>query len=241
MKDVRQVVNENVVPLKAPVDSAGTAFATPWVDLKNALHATFFDYFGVVTATSADQNIVVTMEAATAATSNAEVAIAFKYRLSAATGNNTWGAVTAVAATGLSLDTTSSDGMMLMIDIDPAALEAQLADARFVRLVQGIDAGAPERVGMGPEHTLGSRGGARGELHAEGRHRILRACRQDDRVGVEPREAVLEGRAPLGGRIAVVGLGHGQPAQVRAVRGHQGPQARLRDARDGAAVARVPV
>lgn len=141
MKDARFVVGENVIPLKAPVDSAGTAYASPWVDLKNALHATFFDFFGVVTATSADQNVVVTVEAATAAASGAEVAVAFKYRLSGATGANTWGAITAVTSAGLSLDTTTVDGKLLMIDIDPAALESALADARFVRVVQGIDAG----------------------------------------------------------------------------------------------------
>lgn len=141
MKDARFGFGENIVPLKAPVDSAGTAYATPWVDLKNALHATFFWYAGVVTATSADQNVIITMEAATAAASGAEVAIAFKYRLSGATGANTWGDVTAATATGASLDTTTVDGKMLLIDIDPAALDGALADARFARLVCGIDAG----------------------------------------------------------------------------------------------------
>lgn len=144
MKDARFAFGEHIVPLKAPVDSAGTAFATPYVNLKDALHATFFAYFGVVTAASADQNIVVTMEASTAATSNAtEVALAFKYRLSGATGTDTWGAVTSVANTGVSLDTTTTDGKMLAIDIDPAAIEAAHGqrDAKFVRLVMGIDAG----------------------------------------------------------------------------------------------------
>ena len=69
MKDARLGFGQNVFPLKAPVDSAGTAYATPFVDLKNALHATFFWYGGVVTATSADQNVIITMEAATAAAS----------------------------------------------------------------------------------------------------------------------------------------------------------------------------
>lgn len=144
MKDNRFVFGENVVPLKAPVDSAGTAYATPYLDLKNALHATIFAYFGVVTATSADQNIVVTIEASTAAASNAtEVACAFKYRLSGATGANTWGAVTAATSSGVSLDTTTVDGKMLAIDIDPAALVAAHgeADCRYTRLVMGIDAG----------------------------------------------------------------------------------------------------
>lgn len=140
MKDNRFVIGENVVPLKAPVDSAGTAYATPWVDLKNALHATFFYYAGVVTATSADQAVVITMEAATAAASGSEVAIAFKYRLSGATGANSWGAITSATATGFSFATTD-DGKMVAIDIDPAALEGALADARFVRMVVGIDAG----------------------------------------------------------------------------------------------------
>ena len=140
MKDARFGFGENIVPLKAPVDSAGTAYATPWVDLKNALHATFFYYAGVVTATSADQAVVITMEAATAAASGSEVAIAFKYRLSGATGANTWGDITAATSTGYSF-ATDADGKMLLIDIDPAGLDSALADARFVRMVVGIDAG----------------------------------------------------------------------------------------------------
>ena len=140
MKDARFAFGENIVPLKAPVDSAGTAYATPFVDLKNALHATFFWYAGVVTATSADQNIVITMEAATAAASGSEVAIAFKYRLSGATGANTWGDITAATSAGYSF-ATDADGKMLLIDIDSAGLDSALADARFVRMVVGIDAG----------------------------------------------------------------------------------------------------
>lgn len=140
MKDARFGIGENIIPLKAPVDSGSTAYATPWVDLKNALHATFFYYAGVVTATSADQAVVITMEAATAAASGSEVAIAFKYRLSGATGANTWGAITDATSSGFSYGTTD-DGKMVLIDIDPAALDSALSDARFVRMVVGIDAG----------------------------------------------------------------------------------------------------
>jgi len=140
MKDARFVIGENFVPLRAPVDDAGTAYASPFVDLKNALHATFFYYAGVVTAASADQAVVITMEAATAAASGSEVAIPFKYRLSGATGANTWGAITDATASGFSFATTD-DGKMVAIDINPAALDGLLADARFVRMVVGIDAG----------------------------------------------------------------------------------------------------
>ena len=142
MKDARFGIGEHIIPLKAPVDSAGTAFATPYVDLKGALHATFFYYAGVVTAASADQPVIITFEAATsAASSAAEVQIPFKYRKSGATGTDTWGAITqGVAATGYSYGTTD-DGSMVLFDIDPAGLESLLADARFVRMVVGIDAG----------------------------------------------------------------------------------------------------
>ena len=131
----------NIIPLKAPVDSAGTAFATTYVDLKNAQWVTFYDWCGVISAASADQPVLVTIECSTAASSNAtEVAVAFKYRMSGLAAANTWGAVTAATSTGASFGTTD-DGKIMRIDIDPAALEAALPDARFVRLVQGIDAG----------------------------------------------------------------------------------------------------
>ena len=143
MKDARLGFGENIIPLKAPVDSAGTAFATPYVDLKNQLHVTFLAYFGVITSASADQSVLVTIEASTSTTSNAtEVAIPFKYRLSGATGANSWGAVTQATSTGVAV-TTTDDGKALLIDIDSAAIEAAHGqrDARFVRMVVGIDAG----------------------------------------------------------------------------------------------------
>lgn len=141
MKDARLGIGENIVPLKAPIDSAGTAYATPFVDLKSALHATFFVYFGVVTATSADQSVIVTMEAATAAASGSEVQIPFRYRVSGATGANSWGAITSATASGGATILTTDDNKMLLIDVDPAGLDNLLADARFVRAVVGIDAG----------------------------------------------------------------------------------------------------
>jgi hypothetical protein len=143
MKDVRLISVENVVPLLAPVDSAGTAYALPYIDLKNALHCTIFIFFGVVTATSVDQPVIVTVEASTAAASNAtEVAIAFKYRKAGAVGANTWGAITTATASGITVATTD-DGFLYAIDIDPAALPAAHGqdDARFIRGVVGIDAG----------------------------------------------------------------------------------------------------
>ncbi len=145
MKDTRFGFGANIVPLKAPLDSAGTAYATPYVDLKNALHCTFIAYFGNIAAASADQSVIVTVEASTSTTSNAtEVAIPFKYRKSGATGANSWGAITTVStgATGAAI-ATDDDNKMVIIDIDSAAIEAAHGqrDARFVRLVMGVDVG----------------------------------------------------------------------------------------------------
>lgn len=143
MKDARFVTGENIVPLLAPIDKAATAAATPWVNLKSSLHATFFLFLGVITAASADQNITVTMEAATAAASGSEVQIPFSYRKSGAVGANTWGAKTdvSVAATGISVDTTAEDNKLYAIDVDLAGLDSLLADASHVRLVITPDAG----------------------------------------------------------------------------------------------------
>ena len=132
---------DNILPLVAPVDTAATEKGTPFIDLRKSLRTTVLVYFGVVTATSADQNITVTLQAATSAASTSETAMAFRYRLSGATGANTWGAVTAATTAGVSLDTTTSDNKMLLIDIDPAAFPAVANDAYFARVVVTPDAG----------------------------------------------------------------------------------------------------
>ena len=46
---------ENVVNGIAPLDTITTAVSTQWIDLKAAHSIAFLAYFGVITATSADQ------------------------------------------------------------------------------------------------------------------------------------------------------------------------------------------
>lgn len=129
---------ENVVPLLAPFDRAGTLLQTPYLDLKGATRASFLLYFGVVTSTTATDELTMTLEASTASTSNAsEEAIPFQYRVSAAfaTGN-TWGAITDATSAGFSMGaSTVFDGFMLMVDLDPAKITLKKEDARYVRLV----------------------------------------------------------------------------------------------------------
>jgi hypothetical protein len=129
---------ENIVPLFAPLDRAGTLLETPYLDLQSANRASFLLYFGIVTSTTATDTLTLTMEASTASTSNAsEEAVAFQYRVSAAfaTGN-TWGALTDATSAGVSLGaSTVFDGFCIQVDVDPGAITAKKPDARWVRLV----------------------------------------------------------------------------------------------------------
>jgi hypothetical protein len=130
------VAYENVFPMLAPVDIAGTAQATPYMDLKAAQDVMLYVYVGGITTASADQTAgpVITIEAATGgASASNEVNVEFDYRLSAATGTNTWAAI-ASASAGLDL-TVTGDGKMVAIHIDPSKVAEALADARFVRAV----------------------------------------------------------------------------------------------------------
>lgn len=132
----RFVEYENVVPLLAPVDIAGTATATPYVDLKTAHDLTLFVYIGNITTASADQTAgpVVTIECATgAASASNETNYEFQYRLSSATGTNTWGAISSASA-GVDI-TVTGDGKMLAIHVDPSGVQTALADARYIRAV----------------------------------------------------------------------------------------------------------
>lgn len=136
----RYVEDVNVVPLLAPQDIAATATALPFLALKTIIDGTLYIAFGNIAAASADQSVTVTLEAATAAASGSEAAIAFDYRLSGAVGANSWGTKTAATSSGVSIATTD-DNKVLAIQIDPAAIQAAKADATHVRAVITPNAG----------------------------------------------------------------------------------------------------
>ena len=113
---------DNIVPLLAPVDIASNITISPWMDLRHAQKAAFLISFGAVTSASAADAYVITIASATVETGT-QTAIDFRYRISAATGTNTWGAVTTVAAaTGLPIVANGGDSMTVFIEIDPDAL-----------------------------------------------------------------------------------------------------------------------
>ena len=127
---------ENVMMLMAPQDIAGTATASAYVDLKTANEAMIWVVVGNITTASADQltGPVVTIQASTAASSNAtESNYEFTYRLSGTLNANTW-ATEATATAGLDL-TVTGDNKIIGIRVDPSAIAAIGADFRYVRAV----------------------------------------------------------------------------------------------------------
>lgn len=126
---------DNVVMLLAPQDIAATATASTYLDLKTANDCMIYVMVGGITAT-ADQTTgpVVTIQASTAAASNAtETNYEFLYRLSGAVQSNTWTAP-ASATAGVDL-TVTGDNKILAIKVDPAGVAALGADFRYVRVV----------------------------------------------------------------------------------------------------------
>jgi len=121
-----------LLPILAPVDTAATAVATQYVDLKAYHWASILVHFGAVTTGTA----TLTIEASTAASSNAtEAAVAFKYRLSAAVASDSLGAITAATSAGFTVATTD-DNKTFILDLDPSALPSNPgADYRFIRAV----------------------------------------------------------------------------------------------------------
>ena len=99
--------------------------------------------------------------------------------------------------------------------------------------VYGVDARAPQGVGVGPQHALGPRGGARGVLHAARGQRVRCAARRDWRV---QRVEVVGVWGAVRGGIAVVVGGHREPAQTFATLCHQFGKLGLGDAGHGGAV-----
>lgn len=130
----------NVYPLISPIDTTTSAVDSAFVDLAGSNNARIYVFFGSITASSTDDTITVTVEAATTTASGSEVAIAYNYRLSGAIGANTWGAITASGATGVAMALTDDD-KILLIELDPAVVQATEDGSRYVRVTLTPTAG----------------------------------------------------------------------------------------------------
>lgn len=135
MSKLRFAEGLKVQPIKAPSDIVATATATSYIDLNKVNWATFLVSFGALTTTDTTGEIVITVEASTAGSSNAtEGAIAFEYRVSGAVDTDNMGDRTAATASGAAIS-ESKDNTVVIVDVDPAVVAASGADRRYVRLV----------------------------------------------------------------------------------------------------------
>jgi len=121
-----------MIMLVAPQDIASTATTSPYMKFAYAHKAAFLVIYGAVTSTTVTNTSVITVQAATAE-GGTEAAIAYRYRRAGALGENTWGAVTSVGATGVEVASASDDNTMWYIEVDPDELAANdYAVARIV-------------------------------------------------------------------------------------------------------------
>lgn len=127
---------DNIVPLVAPVAGTTGTITSPYVDLRNAQKASFLIMFGAITSTTTTDEMLITVECATAE-DGAEAAIAYRYRISAAVGANTWGAVTTVTSAGVGLGADDSDDMTVWVEVDPDELAVN--DYRYARFLATPD------------------------------------------------------------------------------------------------------
>lgn len=119
--DFRYGMTEQIVPLISPVDIVATDVTSPFVKVSNAHWVRFILPFGTVTGDTCD----VTVEESTAQDTSAggtEIAVPFVYRLSAAVGGDSWGAVTTADSAGIGI-TADDDDKILAIDVDPRTLD----------------------------------------------------------------------------------------------------------------------
>lgn len=125
-----------VLPLLGCDDIVATATPSKYIDLNMAAGLLELEVnFGDVASTDSTGEVVVTIEASTAASSNAtEAAIAFNYRLSAAVDTDTMGAITAATTAGATILASAVDNKTLLCYVDPSAVAAT-ADRRYIRAV----------------------------------------------------------------------------------------------------------
>lgn len=128
--------NKKELNLLAPQDIVATATASAYINVKSAAGTIEFQIpFGAIASTDSTGEVVVTLEASTAGSSNAtEAPVAFRYRLSAAVGTDSMGAITLATSAGVAVINTS-DNCTLFLFIEPDALAALGADYSFLRAV----------------------------------------------------------------------------------------------------------
>ena len=134
-----KLYNENfkVLNLLAPQDIVATATASNYIKVENAAGTIQFDVpFGTIASTDSTGEVVLTIEASTAGSSNAtEQAIAFKYRMSEAVATDSMGAITSATASGAAINSSTDDNKVMHLFVEPSQLAAVGADFKYLRVV----------------------------------------------------------------------------------------------------------
>ena len=138
--------------LLAPVAIGASVVQSAYVKVNQAHWASFIVPVGAFSSSNDTCTVQLTVECSTANTSNAtETAIAFKYRLSAAVGADTWGTITATTSTtGVAIRSETDENCTYLLEVNPSALPAALADGMYLRCVftPGASGAASDVVGV---------------------------------------------------------------------------------------------
>lgn len=127
-----------ILPLLAPQDIVATATVSQYLDLNLAAGmAEFTVPFGNIASTDSTGGVQVTVTvnpvADTSSSDSTETAIAFEYRLSAAVGTDTMGALTAATSAGVQVG-QGDDNKTLFVYVNPSDIPAQASTGRFARV-----------------------------------------------------------------------------------------------------------
>lgn len=135
MAKIRYAEGLKVLPVIAPQNMTSSAVSGTSVLLQDAHWMTFIVQFGAFTSDSTDV-VVLTVESSTGSSTNSnDEAIAFSYRLGAAVGTDSMGAITAATSDGATFGADSDANKIVIIDVDPAYVAAKDTDAAYLRVV----------------------------------------------------------------------------------------------------------
>ena len=132
---IRYAENVHIIPIYAPQATTAADLETAHVNIENAQWITFLCGWGALTTDSGDG--VIKVYSTTAATTVNAASQSFQYRLSSAVADDNWGAITSVDSTataGAPIGDTN-ENMFMVIDVDPSAVEAADAGAKYIHLL----------------------------------------------------------------------------------------------------------
>lgn len=132
----------HVVQLKTVVDGGTASTASAYLDTRLAAGEIEIEVpYGAFTSCDSTSNIILTVEASTAASSNAgESAIAFKYRYNTTLGADSMTSLEEATSAGVTLTpATDFSNPIYLLYVDPAKVAELGTDYRYIRVVETCD------------------------------------------------------------------------------------------------------